>query len=143
MSLTVRVHAAAEPPEVWARLIDFARWPDWNPACVSAEVLGPVEPGTQLRWQLRHPRGRVFLTTPRLISVEAPGRLGWETRALGFRAPALITCEPDPDGTRVTLASDVRGPLAFSYRLTFPEKAQGLMWSGALTGLAASFATTA
>jgi hypothetical protein len=29
--------------------------------------------------------------------------------------------------------------LGFTYRLTFPEKTQAQMWSGALTGLARSF----
>jgi hypothetical protein len=140
LSLTVRVHAPAEPQDVWARLVDFARWPDWNPTCISAEALGPVAPGTRLRWELRHPRGRTFLTMPQLVTVAPPGRLEWETRALGFRSPTSVACVPGDEGTLVTLTSDALGPLAFTYRLTFPEKTQGLMWSGALTGLARSFA---
>jgi hypothetical protein len=98
---------------------------------------GPLAPGTRLRLELRHPRGRVFLTSPVLTTVD-PGRaLTWTTRALGFRAPTTVTFEEDGDGTtRVELASSSRGPLAFTYRLMFPEKTQGLLWSGALTALA-------
>ena len=51
----------------------------------------------------------------------------------------MTTLEPHGEGTLVTLRSESRGPLGFTYRLTFPEKTQAQMWSGALTGLARSF----
>ncbi len=139
MSLLVTVTVAAEPEAVWERLADIESWPEWNPACVSAALDGPVAPGTRMRWRLRHPRGRTFWTAPVLRAVEPPDRLAWEVRAFGLRSPTMLTLAPaGGDGTLVTLTSLAHGPLAFTYRLTFPEKAQGQLWSGALSGLAAS-----
>ena len=130
---------AAEPAEVWSRLSDIERWPDWNPACVSTQVPAPLVTGQRLRLEMRLPRGRTFWTTPVLTDLDASQRIAWETRALGMRAPTITTLEPHAAGTLVTLVSESRGPLGFSYRLTFPETTQAQMWSGALTGLARSF----
>ena len=139
MSVEVRVAVAASPPEVWRRLADFRAWPEWNPTCVAATAGGPLTPGTRLRLELVHPRGRTFLTAPVLSQVVPDTRLAWDTRSFGFRAPTEITLEPTDGATLVRLTSTAHGPLAFTYRLTFPEKTQALLWSGALTGLARSF----
>lgn len=139
MSLTATVVVAAPPAAVWSRWVDIAQWPEWNPACVSASLDDTLSPGARLHLQLRHPRGRAFWTTPIVTDVDDASRLAWETRALGIRAPTVTTFEPHVDGTLVTLASESHGVLGFTYRLTFPEKTQALLWSGALTGLAASF----
>ena len=140
MSYVVTVNVAAEPAAVWARLTDVAQWPDWNPACISAD--GALALGRVLRLQLRLPRGRTFWTAPTVRQVDPDQTLAWETRALGLRAPTRIELEPDQAGTCVTLTSESRGPLGFAYRLTFPEKTQAQLWSGALTGLAQSFRTS-
>ncbi len=139
MSYTVTVIVAAEPAAVWSRWAGVDNWPDWNPACVSAQVPSPLAVGHRLRLEMRLPRGRAFFTTPVLTELDEPRRLVWETRAMGMRAPTVTALEPHPEGTLVTLVSESRGPLGFTYRLTFPEKTQALMWSGALTGLARSF----
>lgn len=136
MSLTVHVVVAADPVTSWVRWTDFGTWGEWNPACVSAEIDGLLQPGTRLRLQLRHPHGRVFWTAPRVTRAEPGEEIAWETRAFGFRAPTAVTFAEHDGGTLVTLTSEVRGVLAFTYRMTFPEKAQGLLWSGALTGFA-------
>lgn len=139
MSYTVTVVVVAEPPAVWARLTDIANWPDWNPACVSAQAPEVFAIGQRLRLEMRLPRGRAFWTSPVLTDLDQPRRLAWETHALGLRAPTVTTFESHAEGTLVTLVSESRGPLGFTYRLTFPEKTQAQMWSGALTGLATSF----
>lgn len=141
MSYTVTVTVTADPTTVWTILADIDTWPDWNPACVSAARDGALTAGTRLRLQLRLPRGRTFWTAPTIRDVTSPTLLAWDTRALGMRAPTRISLEPDETGTRVTLTSESRGPLGFAYRLTFPEKTQAQLWSGALTGLAQSFRT--
>lgn len=139
MSYTVTVVVSAEPHAVWARLTDIASWPDWNPACVSAQAPEALTAGQRLRLEMRLPRGRAFWTSPILTDVDHARRLVWETRALGLRAPTVTTLEHHAEGTLVTLICESRGPLGFTYRLTFPEKTQAQMWSGALTGLARSF----
>jgi hypothetical protein len=139
MSYTVSVVVTAEPTAVWERLAEVARWPEWNPACLSSAVPSPITVGDRLRLELRLPRGRAFLTAPVVTCLDAPDAVAWETRALGVRAPTLVQLAADDDGTRVTLTSESRGVLGFAYRLTFPEKTQAQLWSGALTGLAHSF----
>jgi uncharacterized protein YndB with AHSA1/START domain len=139
VSYLVTVTVTAEPDAVWARLADIAAWPDWNPTCVSAEAPDDLASGSTVRLQLRLPRGRTFWTAPRIRAFDHGESLGWETRALGLRAPTRIQLEPDATGTCVTLSSESRGPFGFAYRLTFPEKTQAQLWSGALTGLAQSF----
>ena len=137
MPVTVTVHVAAPAATVWELIADVERWPEWNPACASAAADGdPRAEGTRLRLQLRHPRGRLFWTAPTVVTAVPTERFGFVTRALGFRAPTDIALDADDEGTRVTLTSRSTGPLAFSYRLMFPERAQGQLWSGALTGLA-------
>jgi uncharacterized protein YndB with AHSA1/START domain len=139
VSLTAQVLIAAPIEAVWSRWTAVADWPEWNPACVSARIDGELEPGARLRLELRHPQGRAFWTTPTVVDIDTGSRIAWETRALGIRAPTVTTLEPHPDGTLVTLTSESHGVLGFTYRLTFPEKAQAQLWSGALTGLARSF----
>lgn len=136
MSVEVGVTAAASAQAVWERFADITRWPEWNPACVGAELLGPLAPGTTMRLHLLHPHGRGFWTTPRLTEVRDGEALAWETRGFGFRAPTRVTFAAGDGETRILLASDISGPLAFTYRLTFPEKTQGGVWSGTLTALA-------
>ncbi len=141
MSVTVSVFVPAAPSAVWERLVDIPGWPLWNPACASATLDTPhLTEQSVLRLELVHPRsGRRFWTSPRIDAIEPNDRLALVTKALGFRAPMVFTLTAHEDGTGVDLVASSRGPLAFSYRLTFPERAQGLLWSGALTGLAASF----
>jgi uncharacterized protein YndB with AHSA1/START domain len=139
VSLTVGVTCSAPAGAVWERLADVSRWPEWNPACADARLDGPLAAGSRLRLRLIHPRGREFLTTPIVTQVDPGMTLAWETRALGVRAPTRIALADAPGGTEVVLVSESRGTLGFTYRLTFPETTQGLLWSGALTGLAQSF----
>lgn len=138
MPITVTVVAPADPASVWEVLADVPGWPDWNPTCLAAEMDGPrAQAGVRLRLQLVHPKGRRFWTAPTITAVEPGRRLLFTTRALGFRAPTELVLTLRDDGeTDVNLSSSSHGPLAFTYRLMFPEKAQGLLWSGALTGLA-------
>lgn len=142
MSFLVSVRVSAPLEAVWARLVEFERWPEWNPACASASLGGDeVREGVPVRMELVHPRGRRFFTTPVVFELVPPRRLVLMTRSLGFRAPTEFALTAVDDVTVVALQGISRGPLAFSYRWTFPEKTQGLLWSGALTGLARSFAS--
>jgi uncharacterized protein YndB with AHSA1/START domain len=137
MPITVTVRVPADQATVWDLITDVARWPTWNPACETAEPAGdPIELGTRLRLHLRHPKGRLFWTVPVVSTVRYLELYAFTTRSFGFRAPTEIALTPDDEGTLVVLRSASTGPLAFSYRLMFPEKAQGQLWSGALTGLA-------
>ncbi|MGD9570442.1 MAG: SRPBCC family protein [Thermoleophilia bacterium] len=131
----VTVVVPAGPRPVWDRWTGFAGWADWNPHCVSAAIDGPLAPGSRLDLHLRAPSGRDFYTRPK-VTEAAPGeRIAWEARGLGLRARTVTTLTPEPDGTRVTLESDVAGGLAFTYRIALGDKVQALMYVGMLDAL--------
>lgn len=140
MPITVTIRTEADLETTWARISDVAHWPEWNPACTEVETDGPdLAAGSRLKLQMRHPRGRLFWTEPSITALTPPTELSWMVRSLGVRAPLTILCEELPSGgTAVTLTTRSRGILGFAYRLVFPEKTQGLVWSGTLTALAQS-----
>ena len=138
MSVSITVVAPAAPEAVWERWTDFARWPDWNPQCLEASLDGPLAPGTTLALHLRHPRGRDFYTRPRITNVEPEREIVWEARGLGLRAPTRTALSPEPDGTRVTIDADARGPMAFTYRMSVTDRTQALIYVAMLDALSSS-----
>lgn len=138
MSVSATVVAPAAAAEAWARWTGFARWPEWNPHCIAARLDGPLEAGTTLDLHLRHPRGRDFYTRPRLTVVEPEREIAWEARGLGLRATTRTTLTPEPDGTRVTIDADARGPLAFTYTMSMTDRTQALIYVAMLDALSDS-----
>jgi uncharacterized protein YndB with AHSA1/START domain len=139
VSVVVTVVAPADPGAAWDRWSDVEAWPRWNPHCVSARADGPLQPGTRLELQLRHPRGRDFWTRPRVREVAPQRRLTWEATALGLSALTATALAPEPDGTRLTVRLTSSGPMAFAYRMTFTERAQAQLFTGVLDALSQSF----
>lgn len=83
---SVEIDAASD--EVWKVLVDFARYPDWNPFVRS--VSGEVIRGAQLKVELRPPGGRGMTFRPRVLAA-VPGR---ELRWIGrFLVPGLFDGE--------------------------------------------------
>jgi uncharacterized protein YndB with AHSA1/START domain len=138
VSVSVTVVAPAAREAVWDRWTDFARWPDWNPPCIAAALDGPLAPGSTVELHLRHPRGRDFYTRPRLTGVAPPDEIVWEARALGLRAPTRTALTDEPDGTRVTIDADARGPMAFTYKMTVTDRTQALIYVAMLDALSDS-----
>lgn len=135
MSVSVTVVVPASPADAWARFADVGAWPEWNPACIEANVAGPLERGTVLDLRLRHPRGRDFYTRPRITEAE-PGRaFAWEARGLGLRATTRTEFAAEPDGTRLVLEADSTGPMAFAYRMTMTDKTLARLYTGILDAL--------
>ena len=135
MSVVVTVVAPAPSVAVWERWTDFAAWPEWNPHCVAAAIGGPLAAGSGLDLHLRDARGRDFYTRPRLIEVSRRERLTWEARGIGVRARTTTLMSPEPDGTRVTVESDVAGRMAFTYRIALSDRTQALMYVAMLDAL--------
>lgn len=74
----VTINASAD--RVWEILVDFPRYPDWNPFVTS--VAGEAFPGRRLRVRLRPPGGVGMTFRPRVL-VATPGReLRWIGRLL-------------------------------------------------------------
>lgn len=137
MSLVVTVVAPAAPPVAWSLWSDVGSWPVWNPECVSASLDGPAAEGTVLDLTLRHPRGREFITRPRVSAVAPGSEFSWETRGLGFRATTATTFVAQGDGTLITLRGDTTGPLAFTYRMTMTDRMLAVLYTRMLDALVA------
>lgn len=129
------VVAPATPSALWERWTAFAAWPQWNPHCAAAAIDGPVRVGSRLDLQLRDPKGRAFYTRPFITEVVEGERITWEGRGLGVRARTTTLLAPEPDGTRVSLESDVAGSLGFTYRIALGDKVQALMYVAMLDAL--------
>lgn len=131
------VEAPAEPGVAWSLWSDVGAWPVWNPECVTASLDGPAVEGAVLDLTLRHPRGRQFITRPR-VATAVPGReFTWVTKALGFRATTATTFAPGDDGTLITLRADTTGPLAFTYRMTMTDRTLAVLYTRMLDALVA------
>lgn len=65
----------ADADRVWAEMTDFASFPEWNPFVRKAQ--GRLEPGEQLKIQLRLDHGLPMTFRPRVTVVEPGRELRW------------------------------------------------------------------
>jgi hypothetical protein len=95
VELVSSVGLAAPPQAVWAVLIDFAAYPDWNPFIVQAEGVAAV--GGRLRLRMQPMNGSAVSLRPTVVEVLPCRRLRWQGR-LGvpglFDADHVFTIEP-------------------------------------------------
>ena len=146
MSLEVRVVVPAPLEATWARWSDIESWPRWNPMCTSAEMDGPLAPGTELSLKLVHPRGRgrTFLTQPRIVAVEPPRLLAWEAVGTGLRVATESRLAEDAKGTLLMVTSETTGRMAFSFRLMgLSDRTLARLYGAMLTALARDLAVAA
>ncbi len=104
------VTIAAPSDRVWSVVVDVERWPERIPTVDAVERLddGPLVVGSRTR--LQQPRLPAGVWT---VTELTPGRsYTWESRSPGVTVTASHLVEPHPDGSRLTLAVDVSGPLA-------------------------------
>jgi len=105
----VTVEISVPPERVWAVMAEVERWPEWTPSVsrIRRRATGPLAVG---QWVLvRQPR-----LPPALWRVDRlePGQaFTWVSSGPGFRVAGIHALEPLPDGTRVTLAIEITGPL--------------------------------
>ncbi|HVL37848.1 MAG TPA: SRPBCC domain-containing protein [Fimbriimonadaceae bacterium] len=109
--ISVEVEIAATPEDVWAVLVDFAAYPEWNPYIVVAE--GAARSGERLSLQMRV-GGKTFTVRPKVIGVSQERELRWEGR-LGipgiFDADHIHRLEKTVTGTRYTQSERFTGSL--------------------------------
>jgi hypothetical protein len=73
--LRTDIDIAAPPEAVWAHLVDFPAYRDWNPFIPSAA--GTAEAGRRLNLRMRPPGGRAVPIRPRVTEVRPNGVLEW------------------------------------------------------------------
>jgi hypothetical protein len=73
--LRTDIDIAAPPDDVWAHLVDFAAYREWNPFMPSAA--GTTEVGRRLTLRMRPPGGRAVPMRPRVTEAQPGGVLEW------------------------------------------------------------------
>jgi carbon monoxide dehydrogenase subunit G len=104
------VTITASPDRVWSVVVDVDRWPERIPTVDSVERLddGPLVVGSRTR--LQQPRLPTAVWT---VTELTPGAsFTWESSSPGVLVTASHVVEPHPEGSQLTLAVDVSGPLS-------------------------------
>lgn len=104
------VTVAALPERVWAVLVDVERWPERIPTVDAVERLdaGPLAVGSRTR--LQQPRLSEAVWTVTELSVGSS--YTWQSSSPGVTVTATHVVEPHGDGSRLTLALTVSGPMS-------------------------------
>src|SRR6187401_3031320 len=76
MEIRTEIEISATPAEVWAELVEFPRYPEWNPFIVS--LRGETKVGTSLEVTMSLPDSNKEHTfRPRLVKCEEAAELRW------------------------------------------------------------------
>lgn len=104
------VTIAASPERVWAVVIDVERWPERIPTVDAVERLdaGPLVIGSRTRLQQPRLPSAVWTVT----ELADGSSFTWQSSSPGVKITAAHVVEPHPDGSRLTLAVTVSGPLS-------------------------------
>ena len=104
------VTIAASPQQVWAVLVEVERWPERIPTVDAVERLdaGPLVLGSRTR--LEQPRLPAGVWT--VTELSDGSSFTWESTSPGVTVTASHVVAPHPEGSRLTLAVSVSGPLA-------------------------------
>ena len=103
------VAIAAAPERTWAVLVDIERWPERIPTVTAVERLdaGPLTVGSRTR--LQQPRLPTEVWT--VHELTDGSSFTWSSKSPGATVTAGHIVEPDPEGSRLTLAITVSGPM--------------------------------
>jgi hypothetical protein len=131
MEIRTEVEISAPPAEVWRVLLDFPRYPEWNPFIV--ELRGEAESGALLELTLSLPdSNRERALRARLLKCEAERELRWLAHSWMkglFDGEHFFRLEPRGETrTRVVQGEDFSGILL---RLLLPrvtEAARGFVY---------------
>ncbi len=108
--LRAEIEIDAEPARVWAVLMDFEAYPDWNPFITSIE--GETAVGAKLRARLQPPGGRGITMSPS-VTVNEPGTaFGWLGKLGGvphlFDGAHRFELQPIDGGSRTRFVQSER-----------------------------------
>ncbi len=125
--LETSITIEASSQRVWDVLVDFARYPEWNPFIT--RITGEAVPGARLTVRLQPPEARGMTFRPRVL-VAAPGReLRWVGHLL---VPGLfdgehtfVLEETTGHSCRFRQAETFRGVLVGFLSKRLPEVADG------------------
>ena len=104
------VTIAAPPERVWGVVFDVEQWPERIPTVDAVDRLeaGPLAVGSRTR--LQQPRLPTAVWT--VTELADGSSYTWRSESPGVSVTASHLVEPDPAGSRLTLAVTVAGPLS-------------------------------
>jgi hypothetical protein len=114
------------PQEVWAVIVDFGSYAEWNPFILRAE--GEAAVGTTLKLYIEPPGGKGMTHQPTVLVAEPARHLRWLGKvALPglFAARHDFILEPVPEGTRLRHSEVFTGLLVFFLRRTMKRTEEG------------------
>jgi hypothetical protein len=110
--IETRIETNASPEEVWAVLMDFESYPDWNPMIVRLQ--GEARVGSRLRNTISIKAGRRMTFRPTVVECEPNRRFGWIGK-LGpgglFDGHHQFELEPNDSGTTFIHSEEFQGLL--------------------------------
>ena len=110
--ITTSIDIAATPAEVWKVLMDWARYPEWNPTLRA--IAGQARKGGKITVSIASPVGT--LAIPAVVTRLATNScITWHSqmRLSGlFDRDHIVELSPDPTGCRVTQTQTFAGILA-------------------------------
>ena len=74
--IETQIHIKASTAAVWAQLMDFERYPEWNPFLVS--VVGKAEVGSHLKNTIRNGERKEMKFEPEVLEVLAQKEFRWK-----------------------------------------------------------------
>ena len=104
------VTIAAPPERVWAVVVDVERWPERIPTVDAVERLDPGPLAVGSRFRLQQPRLPTAVWT--VSELTDGSSFTWASRSPGVTVTASHVVEPHPDGSRLSLAVTVSGPVS-------------------------------
>ena len=111
--LTTTIDIESTPEAVWTTLMDFNRYPEWNPFVV--EISGRPNPGESLTVSLQNPGGKAMSVSPTVTTANENREFSWLGK-LGvkgiFDGHHHFQIEPTSDGSiRFTQSEEFSGIL--------------------------------
>jgi hypothetical protein len=117
MELLTEILIAAPPEVVWDVLVDFPRYPEWNPFIT--EITGTAAAGSRISVMIVAPGARGMRIRPVLLAVDRPRELRWKG-ALAFAAlftgEHSFVIEPHESGSRFIHSEKFTGLLVPLFR---------------------------
>lgn len=98
------------PPQVFDYFTDQRNLPKWSPQVVSSEVIGggPVQQGSKFL-QKRKQGKREMVSEVSVIAHEPPKLHTVRAKVMGVQTTFSFTCEPEGQGTRMSMSGEILG----------------------------------
>jgi hypothetical protein len=78
--LRTEIEIDARPESVWEILVDFAKYPEWNPFIKS--ISGEASEGSRLKVRIEPDGGKAMTFEPKVVAVDVNKKFAWKGKVL-------------------------------------------------------------